>query len=432
MALTGSGRTTPVAAESPLPPQTPAAGDPPRVPATAAREAGRRRATGSAANHRAFLKRAADPRRPRARRKSPARILTPPPPNPAATTTRTAGPAIVPLPRWCRWGLAGAGRAWRRCRQPGTTPPPRFRAAAHQTAATRPPPPDRAATTTRPAATTSRASRHHVQGRRAPGAPGKPQGPETKAFLAAVRSLRQPSPARAAGDRAGHRRPPRPGCRPAPSYGVGRKPPGLPKKSSRPPPSSRAPQIHRANPPPESRSRGPGPDRRRDRAATRPQRQTEPPTRAATRPSRRPRAQGRRAPGAPENHKGLKQKLFWPPFAHFVSPRPRGLPGTAPATADRPAQGAGRRRATGSAANHRAFLKRAADPRRPRARRKSTARIRPRSPEAADQDRTGAATEPPPDRSAKPSRPPEPPPDRAAAPAPRAGAPPARRKTTRA
>jgi hypothetical protein len=40
-------------------------------------------------------------------------------------------------------------------------------------------------------------------------------------------------------------------------------------------------------------------------------------------------AQGRRpgparAPGAPETLRGLKQKLFWPPFTHFVSYRPRG------------------------------------------------------------------------------------------------------------
>jgi hypothetical protein len=176
-------------------------------------------AAGYPGNKRGSRKKPYSPRRPRARRKSTARILTPPPPNRAATTTRTAGPAIVPLPRWCRWGRAGAGpaaAAWRRCRQPGTTPPPRFRAAAHQT---EPP-------VTQPPA--------NAQGRR----------PRTR-----------PEPAR-------------------------------PRRARKP--------------------------------------------------------------------QGLKQKFFWPPFSHLLSPWAPGPPGTAPATAER---GAGRRRATGSAANHRAFLK---------------------------------------------------------------------------
>jgi hypothetical protein len=80
-----------------------------------------------------------------------------------------------------------------------------------------------------------------------------------------------------------------------------------------------------------------------------------------------PKAQGRGPPTRPgparprraRKPQGLKQKPFRPPFANLVSTRARGLPGIAPATAERRA---GRRRATGSAANHRAFLKRAADP----------------------------------------------------------------------
>ena len=62
----------------------------------------------------------------------------------------------------------------------------------------------------------------------------------------------------------------------------------------------------------------------------------------------------RRADPQQRDHKDLKQKLFWPPFSHTVSPRPARAdadrpapPGTAPGA---PAQGAGRRRATGSPA----------------------------------------------------------------------------------
>jgi hypothetical protein len=178
---------------------------------------------------------------------------------------------------------------------------------------------------------------------------------------------------------------------------------------------SRAPQIHPRNPPPQSRSRGPlppqgppkagppGPETGTEpppaRAATRSQRRrhTEPPARAAgdlaasdraaTRcQGRRPRTRpgAARAPGAPGTLRGLKQKLFGPPFSHLVSTRPRGVP----AGAERGAGGAelrGRPQPPGLRKN---------------SRRPPTSSRAPQIPPASPKPRTAAA----PSRAPGPSR----------------------------